>query len=123
MEQVYTNEKILGTRCIKNRIKAVNQYKTIIFILIIISLLSIVNCFLIYQYALEVQTFANKNILTSNEELLAGEIINDINNISLKDNEFVSLSSSYLKTLQKTLNQLVTDNERLSLEIIELQEN
>lgn len=121
MEQIYTNEKILGTRCIKNKIKAVNQYKTIIFILILISLLSIVNCFLIYQYALEVQTFANKKVLTSNEKMLIGDVVDDINSISLKDNELISLSSSYLSTLQKTLNQLISDNERLNFEIINLQ--
>lgn len=116
-----TKEKVLGTRGIKNRIKAINEYKTIIFILVVISLLSIVNCFLIYQYALEIQTFSSQKKLAKDSSILPGEILKDINNIHIEDNEYISLSSSYLKNISNSICKLIDENETLHLEIINLQ--
>ncbi len=67
-----TNDKKNCKKGINSNLINFKKYKTIIFILIIISLLSIFNSILIYQYAIEIQ---NISVYNSNQEkILLGEV-------------------------------------------------
>jgi len=111
-----TKEKVLGTRGIKNRIKSITQYKAIIFVLVIISLLSVANSILIYQYAISINSIYDYN--NSQDTLLLGEIKAEIDKAIETSSPLENVS---LMDIQAKLEELMLENEELLAQNIDLQ--
>lgn len=116
MVRDFAKDKILGTRCIKNRIKSVTQYKVIIFALVIISLLSVANSILIYQYAISIQAISEYD--KTQDSLLLGQIKAEIDNAIETSSPLENVS---LVDIQAKLEELMLENEQLLAQNIDLQ--
>lgn len=117
MENESTNDKGFGKRGIKSKLNCLKKYKAIIFVLAIISLLSIANSILIYQYAIEIQNISTYN--SSQEKILLGQVKKEVDS-ALKTNNIDNFVVSLTK-IQNKLDSAIMDYEQAVAENIDLQ--
>lgn len=117
MEIASTNDKEFGKRGIKNKINCLKKYKAIIFILVIISLLSIANSILIYKYAIEIQNISTYN--SNQKEIILEQVKKEVD-YAIETNYIDDFAVSLTK-IQNKLDSVILDYEKAVAENIDLQ--